>query len=107
MITVNKERDFTPDELLSGRWLKLGQNCRMYTVTFNNNGTFLERDLFNENDQGLLGQWQIQNGMLLMSTQSQGTKYDLLIGASNGAVHSGIENNFTFFKLAHLHKSKQ
>ena len=103
MPNLPKQRYFTQDELLIGKWAKISEYGQTFLLTFSADGTFREQSLFNEQDLGKQARWELTDGMLRLTTEWEGKRYVLLVSASStGNMHSGIENDRVHYKLIHL-----
>lgn len=103
MFNLQGQRNFTQDEILSGQWAKISEYGKALLITFNASGTFRERNLFDEQDPGIQGRWELMSGMLRLITVWEGKQFVLVVAASRtGNMHSGLENESMRYKLIHL-----
>lgn len=104
------KRNFTHDEITTGKWLKIGTHGYTFLLTCSPDGTFSEYNIFNESHTNQ-GKWELHDLALKMTIQQfeDGTPilYILdVMGNKTGVVHSGLETRndvfHAYFKVFHV-----
>ena len=82
-----QKRSFTREEVLRGRWIKIGENGFSFSVQFREDGTLVETRLFQPFGT-LEGRWELVGTVLRMRVLN----YELDVFASRcDDIHFGIE----------------
>ncbi len=100
----NTKRGFTQEEIISGVWIKIGDNGYSFIMKCFENGSVNEHNIFDEHAE-VNGTWQLVRGILVTNI----LQYNLNIVASKtGSIHSGIEfvekqyKPHAYYKVVHL-----
>jgi len=83
------KRNFSRNELLDGKWVKVADHGTQHQLTLKDDGTLIESPLFSfdANDRWN-GRWRLIDGVLRLNIQI----YELDIVASREGLHSGVED---------------
>lgn len=103
---VRGKRRFTFDEIVEGRWVKIGDHKFHFHIQFLNDGTIREREFFNsDEDYYWKGSWKLIDGVLRLNFRSD-CSYELDIVASRDGIHAGIEDaneeGNAYYRLIHV-----
>ncbi len=102
---IRTKRSFTKEEIITGTWVKIGDQGYSFFVTCNTDGTVSEQNLFDEQSM-VSGTWELaETGVLITHI----LHYKLVILANKtGLLHSGVEFSGkqyapgAYFKVIHL-----
>lgn len=96
------KRNFSPNELLEGKWVKIADHGQRHHFELHRDGTLTERPLFSfDVDDRWIGKWKLIEGVLRLNINV----YELDIVASKDGLHSGIEDEGdhrgAYFRVIH------
>lgn len=103
---VRRKRRFTFDEIVDGRWVKIGDHRHQFHIKFLSDGTVNESLFFNFNENDYWnGTWKLVDGILRLNFKSD-CSYELDIVASRNGVHAGVEDaneqRNAYYRLIHV-----
>lgn len=97
------KRNFSRDEILDGKWLKIADRGYPNCLELHDDGTLTERGLFSfDEDDCWGGAWKLIDGVLRLNIHI----YELDVVASIDGLHSGIEDEGdhrnAYFRVIHV-----